>query len=499
MISVPHLTISVLTFFVATVFYLAVSENIHADSHASSPPETEASERSENQTVLPPTIRSESESLSIPETQTDTSPKTSAQAEPENDGQEPPTLFYGYWQQGLFIKNPNHHFEMKIGGKIMGDAGYIESSPEIQSAFPGFYGSVSDLRRLSVAFSGTVWQVLDFKTEMDFANVQDIKDQWIRFPTIPIIKYMTFGHIKEPFSLENLSSLNHITFMERSLANEPFAPGRNIGILFDNRAKKDRRLTWAFGGFLNTGSYSTNGDARNQIDQANGYNLSGRVTGLPWYCDEGKHLLHLGLSYNYRNRETVHAEAILQFRTRPESRLTDDRLIDTGEITVRDAHIFAPELAVVSGPFSFQGEFFYALVDAEEALRFWGIYGHASVFLTGESRIYNPSKGIFAAITPHENFEIFRDFSPDEPVQELRPRYGMGAFELGARYSYTDLNDREVKGGKEHNITTGLNWYFKTNIRIMLNYILIAVNDREDPPIENDWAHILQTRFQIHF
>lgn len=423
------------------------------------------------------------------------SPKDAAQEKEE----EPPTLFYGYWKQGLYIKNPNKHFELKIGGKIMLDGGYLNSGSEIQTAFPDFYGAAGDFRKLSVAFSGNVWEKLDFKLEIDFANVQDIQDEWFRFPTIPVLKYLTFGHLKEPFSLENLSSLNYITFMEKALPNEPFAPGRNIGVLLDNRAKEDRRLTWALGWFLNTGSLSSVGDSRNQIDQTDGYNVSARVTGLPWYRDDGNNLLHLGVSYNYRNRDEAHSDSTIQFRARPESRLTDDRLIDTGDMTVEYVHIIDPEIAIVAGPLSFQGEFFYSWVNSGETYRFWGTYFYASVFLTGEHRIYNPSKGTFSSITPHENFELFGIFSKVEPDQDFKPHHGLGAFEIGARFSYMNLDDKDVQGGKEANVTVGLNWYFKSNARLILNYIYGNVKDREDPSIEDDWFNIFQARAQIYF
>ena len=93
----------------------------------------------------------------------------------------------------------------------------------------------------------------------------------------------------------------------------------------------NQKITWALGAFLNTGSYSDVGDSLDQISEANGWNFTTRVTGLPWYEDSGKRLLHLGLSYTHKFISME--EVVSEFRSRPESRLTNLRLVDTGEFS----------------------------------------------------------------------------------------------------------------------------------------------------------------------
>jgi phosphate-selective porin OprO/OprP len=71
--------------------------------------------------------------------------------------------------------------------------------------------------------------------------------------------------------------------------------------------------------------------------------------------------------------------------------------------------------------------------------------------------------------------------------------------EVGLRFSYLDLNDGDIKGGREKNFTAGLNWYLNPNVRLMFNYIRANVEDRAGPPVNDGTANIFQGRFQIHF
>ena len=111
------------------------------------------------------------------------------------------------------------------------------------------------------------------------------------------------------------------------------------------------------GGFLNTGSFSDVGNPQDRISEANGYNITARVTGRPWSSADGRRLLHLGLSYSYRSRDSDinDLDKQIRFSTQPETRLTDERLVDTGRFFSDGINVINPEFAMVSGPFSLQG------------------------------------------------------------------------------------------------------------------------------------------------
>jgi phosphate-selective porin OprO/OprP len=408
------------------------------------------------------------------------------------------------------------NLKLKIGGKIILDGGYIEADKELERAFPDLEGYGGELRTLSVDVLGTIrvlsavkdrvetiekpaprvidgvlsyapYDALDFKIDVDFANLREINDIWLRFPRIPLLGYLTFGHMKEPFSLERQTSITNTTFMEWALPNDAFAPSRNIGIMI-GKPVLNERLTLAGGGFLNTGSFSDVGEASDRLTEANGYNLTARVTGLPWYADEGERLVHLGLSYSHGVRNDKDIDDRVQFRARPESRITDERLVDTGFFFTDDMDLINPELAIVLGPFSLQGEYFHTFTDADGKgdPEFWGFYVYGSFFITGENRNYNTSRGMFARVRPKRNFRPLKG--------------GWGAWELGARFSYIDLNDEEIRGGRERNFTAGVNWHLSPNFRFMFNYVRAHVKDRAtQPPIDSGRANIYQARFQIAY
>jgi len=260
-----------------------------------------------------------------------------------------------YWKDGLRIDSPENNFRIKINLSVMVDGGYIEADDELQGAFPNLDGPNAGFRQLRISTLGTIYDWAEFKLDIDFDNVSDIKDEWIRFTKIPYIGHFTLGHMKEPFSLEELTSRKAITFLERSLPTVAFTPGRNIGIS-RHTAVLNQRMTWAVGAFFNMDSFDDVGNSKDQLSKPNGWNLTGRITGLPWHVDDGRRLLHLGLSYTHKFGDPD--DIGVRVRTRPESRLTDDRLVDTGEYLMDSADLVSTEFSFVNGPLSFQGSIF---------------------------------------------------------------------------------------------------------------------------------------------
>ena len=392
-----------------------------------------------------------------------------------------------YWDNGIHIDGRYEKIKFTIRGKLFVDGGYIGADEALEIAFPDLEGGNIILRHMDVIFHAVLLEALEFKLDLDFANLGQVQDNWFRFTNVRVLKNIRFGHQKEPVSLETLTGNQNRTFMESALPVQALAVGRNIGGRYRNDFL-EKKMTLALGGFWATGSFSSIGEASDQISNSYGFDISARVTRLLWYENQGEKVLHLGFSYAHGFRDQNSDEANAQYRSRPESHLTDLRLVDTGELTIGGQNVVGAECAFVSGPTSLQGELLADFIQADTAgdPNFWGFYFYGSHFLTGEHRRYNPSSAIFTSVAPKKPF---------------RPRQGQwGALELAFRFSFLDLNSGLIQGGRERDITAGLNWYLFPRIRMMFNYVRATVKDRKyTPSIDKGTANIFQTRLQFVF
>jgi len=375
-----------------------------------------------------------------------------------------PTDFRVFWKEGLRFETPNKDFSLKIGGRIYNDWGWMKEDSGVESS-KGDLADGTEFRTARMYMSGSIYENIDYKIQFDFAKTEnEFKDVYFGIRDFPF-GYLKMGHFREPFGLEEQTSSRFITFMERSLANA-FVPGRNTGFMLSSTAL-NKRATWAAGIFRQTGAWG--GES-----SEGGYNLTGRVTALPWYEDEGTQLLHVGAAYSLRNpKDTV------QYATEPEAHLAPD-FVDTTALTANRAGVLGLECAWVDGPFSLQGEYMLADVDRSGSSSdptFDGFYIQGSYFLTGEKRNYKTSSGTFDRVKPKENFRFGG---------------GPGAWEAAVRYSSIDLDDSGVSGGELKDITVGLNWYLNPNTRIMWDYIRADLDDVGD-------ANLFLMRFQVDF
>lgn len=275
----------------------------------------------------------------------------------------------------------------------------------------------------------------EYRVEMDFALAgrPSFLDVYGGIHDLPVIGRVRVGHFFEPFSLERYTANRFVTFMERALTDQAFAPARNLGVAA-NRTYCDEQGTWAIGLFRSD-SDNFGDDVGDKFESA----VTGRVTFLPYYdeASKGSRYVHIGAAYSYRAPNND----LARFRAQPEARLgavvvsNVPFFVDTGNIPADSYQLVGLEAAWVCGPFSVVSEYMGAPVNSKNSggLYFDGWYAQASYFLTGEHRPYRKENGTFDRVMP---LREFIRYSRDKEIE-----CGPGAWEIAARVSQLDLND----------------------------------------------------------
>ncbi|TVP57692.1 MAG: porin [Halomonadaceae bacterium] len=297
--------------------------------------------------------------------------------------------------------------------------------------------------------------------EYDFAeegvSANDVRLRY-RLPAGRLI----IGQTKVPMGLNELTSSNSMTFIERASNSNVIADSRRLGLSYHLSQNNYTFQTMVYSRAI--------GDSKQAGDSQIG--AAGRFVFNP--IMQGTEMLHLGASIAV---EDFADQRGASFSDRPESRPAGARLIGTGDLEdATGTFKYGLEAAYKNGPFSMEAE--YLSVDVDRADNsdpsFDGYHIQASYVLTGESRSY--SGGNFGGIRPS---------SPG------------GAWEVAARFSSIDLDDSGVTGGKQENITLGLNYYANANVRFMAN--LIRADIEGGTAGEDETANIALLRAQYSF
>lgn len=346
---------------------------------------------------------------------------------------------------GLTIKSDDGRFEASVGGRIHYDYATFDMDNVAASKANGPY-----LRRAYLTLAGKAFG-FKYKLENDFAGGGTVvsKDIWIGRDLPNDLGTIRVGHMQMAYGLEALTSSNDILFTERPfISNNTIYAGREFqtGVMYNI----------ATSGFTAMADvYDANPTAdKDATSSGGGRGFGARVTYAP-LMDEGA-IVHVGLSYDAASyRPTTGAPA------GPGS--PDIKAAYAGKngpsFTIlakgyEKQNTLDAELAGAFGPAFIQAEYAKAkyeggnLADSVDVDSF---YVQASVFVTGESKIYKASSGTFG--TPKaKNIEL-------------------GAIELKARYDYAKSSD--VTGDpKASTVSFGANYYLNPNVRFMLDYNL---------------------------
>lgn len=426
----------------------------------------------------------------------------------------------------------------KPRGRLHIDAGGV-SAPGAYTA--STLGSMrARVRRARLGFEGTVPGGLGYKVEADLANGSvGFGDVWLTYTpgNAPVV--LRIGNFETLNSMEQISSSNFNSFIERATFNDAFTNARRMGAALAYK--------------------SANNDLRAEAGLFTGHSIDSSLDNNGWigaarlvYAPQALGgQLHFGVNYQYRDFASnisggtstgtamPSTNQLARYRARPNSQLTDVRFVDTGNFAASSDQLLGLEAMAVfkglylaseaqwvkakgyragdlaTGAAAFSGGN-SAVVPVSDP-GFFGAYGEVGYFLTGETRGYKRGDGTWAR------------------TKVLNPisKGGSGAFQIAARYEYLDLNDDALIGGATNNFTTGtsalaalnsrlgrggtqssyllgLNWYPSDYVRFLVNYghlsvtggPLAALVDPASTLPVNDrkyGVNVLQTRMQIDF
>ena len=327
-----------------------------------------------------------------------------------------------------------------------------------------------------------------------------------------------FGIMDVPWTLEEAMSSNDLMFLERSTAQVIATAfgGGDFRSALDVRSNNDRYWLGAFLTGPNSGALHTAGASCNTgtvaVTAGTPCVTSAQMTGLGpqlAFLARGAYQLvqekdatfHLG--FNYANlfapRVGPNLAAVL-LADRPELRVDPTSFLATGNIPASGGQVYGVEVAGSYQNFFAQGEYYHYVVDTRAgvptvpgnlqggipgpALNFDGGYAQAS-YSIGGTRHYDPTRGAYTGVIPE---------NPMMPGSG-----GWGALEFAGRFSFVNLNSPYLTtatlgpafsapgvftggtttygGGKQTAYGVGLNWYPNYNMKFMLDYEHVVVDN----------------------
>lgn len=398
------------------------------------------------------------------------------------------------WNKGLELTDKNKDFRIHIGGRTQFDTSWLSAEDNVQNNINIPYSDGVDFRRARLRIDGTMYKYVEYAVEYDFVNsfrarnqptsatapnfientTVALTDMWWQVRDVPFFGVVRVGQQKEAIGFEHLVSSRFLPFMERSYNQDTFYGGTFNG--FSPGISASRTYGDDDTGTINYGLYKPVNNVFGYNTGDGDYSFVARVTKLLAYCSDDSEVLHVGLS---GKQATAVGQAgipgrVQTFRTREAIRagLSQDWSVPAGiNLFGDDLQQVNAELAGIFGRWTLQSEYLVSsLQDARLNLNdptsnnavYHGGYVQVLRFLTDDHDHYDKERGTFDRVTPRRNFAVSK--SP------CGSSLTGGAWQIGARYNYLDLNDIGLNGGVLHNQTYGLNWFMNPNMKAQFNY-----------------------------
>jgi phosphate-selective porin OprO/OprP len=381
-----------------------------------------------------------------------------------------------------------------IGNQTQFDYGTYYQNPNSNTQFPNLNNGVN-LRRERIFFVAkfddfTFNVTPDFGGSPDGVNTnQTLYEANLNFTGFKPFT-ATLGYFKPWFSLYDAQSSNDFLLMERPSIIEisrNVAAGDARATFPSVKASNDGiSLPWGSGSYFAALAFTGAPYGAQTSNFLNGEQLGmvGRLAGRPYYDEDWN--FHLDVSGENVFHPNINASGTpgvsretLSFGDRPEDRAADqNKLINTGSLSSSSASVIGGEVAGNWRNLLLQGGY-YQIYDIQSklpgvpapGLSFNGGYVEAGWNITGEPFRYNVGSAAFARPKVDDPFIINENgFSP-----------GVGAWQLGARWSVMNLNSNVtpgvsqsktggIFGGYQQIFGAALSWYPNDWIRFEMQF-----------------------------
>lgn len=385
----------------------------------------------------------------------------------------------------FLLESADGAYSIALTGRLHFDMGtYVNFKPSTTAVGTQHLSSGVNARRARIGVTGKIANDWSYTFIYDGGNSQDtaaggIQQAQVTYNGFKNVIIDLPGYSEPPFTMETAMSSNDIVFMERATPSN-LAAGLNAGDFRSNTGIRFIDDRYWIGAYL-TGPQAS-ADSHTNVNERFGAFQRASVqllTGPDYTLHLGGALDELIQAPNVPAVAPVPAGAPpvtpgqITLSDRPEIRIDPTALLSTGALgtvanPVTGALIYNVEAAATFGSFFAQAEYDHFKVDRRglTSNNFEGGYVMATYTLTGEHRAYNRATGAYGSITPAHPFNM---------------NGGTGAWEIAARFSYTDLRDgvtpglalpvNGVNGGLQQNYTLGVNWYVNTYMRFMLDFV----------------------------
>lgn len=270
-----------------------------------------------------------------------------------------------------------------------------------------------------------------------------LRQTGVMFQVPKILSYFFIGRQKEGFSLNKVMVGYDGWTMERFTMSDATIPLLADGLEWLGYSKKHGFL-WNLGYFNDVASKGQSFSSYSSQEVA-------RAAWLPVHSEEEGTLIHLGFNFRYGKPEGGQ----IRLKSRPEAFIAPF-FLDTGTFAASSSNSEGYEVYFRRRSLLFGSEYYLQHVNSPSTRdpMFHGGDVVATWLMTGETRPYNTVGG------------YFKDITPARPVFNGGP----GAWEAVLRYSYTDLDSKNVHGGTFGRFTPMVNWYLSENVRLEMGY-----------------------------